>query len=166
VIAAREHPAPSEVRFSVGGLDVTAFMSISLLTKVEPELPPEPPVGSVVRCGLLTYERVQGTNDDYDQEFDAWLVPGGEVPSTWEMVCKNALPVLLVPDPAAGAKSSGDWRDADEGEDATLRIGWLPDGKVGVYVLNALRVIQGDVVLSREDAEAAGRTLLAASRAD
>jgi hypothetical protein len=79
----------------------------------EPELPPEPPIGSVVLVGV---EDAKNPMSDplrsfvYRRYDDAWFGPGEEDRFTWGQICRDGTPVLLVradqtvvlPDPPLG----------------------------------------------------------------
>lgn len=68
-------------------------LPVASLTEVKPELPPEPPVDSVVRVGGWG-----GWVLDRHEE-GKWYTTGDEFPWSWEKVCAKGTPVLLVEPP-------------------------------------------------------------------
>jgi len=156
----------TEVRITAGvsgGTGVTMTVPRRILTRVEPALPPEPPVGSVVwvqeldrdlQAGIILRRYVPG-----------WCSPGSDdAPYDWAGVCalSTTPPVLLVPDPAAGADTEGRFPGTTNGPYAF--VAGLNGGRVRLRVVDS-HDESATVDLSREVTEALGRTLLAAARA-
>jgi hypothetical protein len=146
------------VKLKVDGLAMTLILARHWLAKIEPE----PPVGSVVWVQPLDFDPVAGII--LRRYADGWTAPGEEDDPDfhdWAKVCSLSIqpPVLLIPDPAAGAATSGTWKCAT-GVGNVLSV-TEPDDDGDVQV-----AIPGykTVWLSHEDAESAGRTLLAAAR--
>jgi hypothetical protein len=130
------------------------------LTEVRPKLPPEPPDDSTVRIAETrphVYHR-----DDHGGDSRAayrWYVPGGDAARSWADLCALGLPVLLVPDPAAGAEPSGEGTCHTDRR-VLLRV------RLSGYVVCVEVYEDGQrqsVELTPEDAESVARTLWAAA---
>jgi hypothetical protein len=135
------------------------FVPAPELTPVEPELLPEPPVGSGVWVQPLDFDPVAGII--LRRYADGWTAPGapaGTPGEDWARVCSLSIqpPVLLIPDPAAGAEPSGVWKCQH------CRGRFIVDGlDIGVGLDDEVY----DHSLSPEDGESAAVVLLAAARA-
>jgi hypothetical protein len=150
------------VKLTVDGLTMTLILLGSHLVRVKPELPPEPPHASVVLSGPVDAGVARAwQRDDFgpdNNEEARWYQAGGRLAISWAHLCMVKPPVLLIPDPAAGAEPRGEWQDADRAVSAKL---YIAAGGAGITDL----ALGGETIqLSREDAESAGRTLLAAAR--
>lgn len=144
------------------GEDVGDYIELHrrLLVEVEPTLPPEPPVGRCVGIEMVEAEPTYGVV--FRRYEPGWAAPGDESGEhlTWAEVYSygSTPPVLLVPDPAAGAATSGEWRCLNYKNDA-FEVE-LVEGESRVEVRT-----NGWVYLSADDAESAAAVLLAAARA-
>jgi hypothetical protein len=152
---------PGTVAFLLNGCLVC--VARGLLTQVEPALPPpEPPVGSVVRCVVQGVSHaVERLDDETPHPSDPWY-PRLFGWLSWADVNAEGTPVLLVPDPAAGADTGGRFPDTSDAPRAL--VGLLKNGGVRLVVVDS-HDESASVDLSREVTEALGRTLLAAARA-
>jgi hypothetical protein len=144
------------------GDDVGDFIEVprSLLVEVEPQLPPEPPVGSVVRChGEAT------VIEYYERARIGWLllnvftgagVSWAELHRLWPTV------TLLIPDPAAGVEPHGMFPANVDAPRAMVDL--LSSGGVRLRIIDS-HDESASVGLNPELTEALARTLLAAARA-
>jgi hypothetical protein len=142
------------------GINRTWF-PLSVLTEIEPPLPPEPPVGAFVAAGadgnlLPFYRRLD----------EGWGIVGGSIDGvTWADICAmsqkraNRPPVLLVPDPLAEAPELP-WECEDE-SDGIVEVARAPGrgDKRTVYVYVDARFSY----LTPAEARAMGLGLLKAS---
>ncbi len=160
------YPGYVSVRLTAHTMNIPYIVPRQDLDEVSPPLPEEPPVGAYLIGGRLAV-RFGG------QYGSSWLyaMPGGgygETPS-WDDAWRSLSDgddspdiVLLVPDPAAGVEPNGEWKCTEAERDRfAVRAGNYGSGSV---VEVAVRGGTEMVFLSRDDAEAAGRTLLAAAR--
>lgn len=102
--------------YLVAGSRITITMPEGTpMEAVAPPLPPEPPVGTVVLVGMV-FEQVLRRYEH------GWAGPGDERGeyATWAEVCSLGTPVLLVPDPLAGAPELP-WTDA--GISVSVKVG-------------------------------------------
>ena len=103
VLGGGEHEASNEqtpmgsyaVRFDLG-LSRPLYLDLRDLTEVQPPLPPEPPIKSVVRAQLV------GESEPWVFERGAlnsarWFTTGGSESYKWEQLCEVDTPVQLVP---------------------------------------------------------------------
>lgn len=92
-----------KTRVNVDGEEVwaTAIVPARLLDKVEPPLPPEPPMGAVVTLTpKRPAERVFSRDDESSPyKSEPWFGEDGWW--SWEEICSLGTPVRLVPDPFA-----------------------------------------------------------------
>jgi hypothetical protein len=144
------------------GEDVGDYIELHrrLLVPVEPALPPEPPVGSVVLRAGRAVQRIDGAPPERPDR--CWVDHLGAWWTWGELFRDDCTPVLLAPDPAAGADTEGRFPGTTNGPYAF--VAGLNGGRVRLRVVDS-HDESATVDLSREVTKALGRTLLAAARA-
>jgi len=135
--------------------DVKVSLARSLLTEVEPPLPPEPAPGSVLRCndGYLHIRRGSGmARSDHREGYSTWA----------EIVASHDQPLVrLVPDPFAEPVELP-WRQRI-GKYSTATVSRTVVGEITLSLDSGGRVMAPD--LTTADAKSIARALWAAADA-